>query len=316
MAEFQRSESIAKLAVALAKAQAAMKGAVKDSQNPFFKSKYADLESVWDACRKPLTDNELSVIQIPAGGHDSLSVLTVLMHSSGEWISGELLLNPKAWDPQGIGSAITYGRRYALAAFAGVYQTDDDGEAAMNRNGNHKAEPAQAPDGIPTVKCEDCGRGVIGYTGPNGPVTTGQAIAQSKDRFEGKIFCGGCQIKHGKAQAKARPVEQPKEEVPLRDPELVQDDEGKWWAQGTVTQVFHGGKAFSFKLGAIMFTCWHKSLVPQIVSALNKKIEFQFSVSKDGKFKNVERLMLIDGKQPEEQELDSTYITEQDTVHA
>jgi len=67
-AQIERSESISELAKALAKAQASIKGAVKDSQNPFFKSSYADLESVWDACRKPLTDNGLSVVQIPVGG--------------------------------------------------------------------------------------------------------------------------------------------------------------------------------------------------------------------------------------------------------
>jgi hypothetical protein len=306
----ERSESIAKLAMALAKAQAQMKGAVKDSQNPFFKSNYADLESVWDACRKPLTDNELSVIQIPSGGKDALSVVTVLLHSSGEFISGELLLNPKAYDPQGIGSAITYGRRYALAAFAGVYQTDDDAESAMAR----KAAPqsVQAPDGGIAPKCEDCGKAVIGYTGTNGPVTMGQAIAQSKDRFDGKMFCGGCQIKHGREKQNGKP----KAEVPMNDPELVQAEDGEWWAQGTVTQVFHGPKAFSFKLGTIMFTCWHKTLVPHFVSALKKKVEFSYKVSPDGKFKNVERLTRVDGKQLDESAIDDTYIQEHEIANA
>jgi hypothetical protein len=128
-----KSRSIGQLALALAKAQGAIKGAVKDASNPFFKSHYADLESVWGVCRDPLAKNELAVIQIPCGNGEGVSVVTFLVHSSGEFIAGELPLNPKANDPQGIGSAITYGRRYALAAFAGVYQIDDDAEAAMDR---------------------------------------------------------------------------------------------------------------------------------------------------------------------------------------
>jgi hypothetical protein len=114
--EWNKSESVNELAAALAKAQQEIKGAMKDSVNPFFKSKYADLESVWDACREPLTKNGLSVVQIPIGGKEGVSVQTILLHSSGQWIAGELLLNPTKTDPQAIGLAISYGRRYSLAA--------------------------------------------------------------------------------------------------------------------------------------------------------------------------------------------------------
>src|SRR5688572_15377231 len=120
----QKSESIAALAGALAKAQAEILGAKKDSENPFFKSKYADLAAVWDACRGPLTKNELSIVQTPRTEINEKSTIiyvgTLLSHSSGEWISEELSAIPVKDDPQGIGSCITYLRRYALSAFTGV----------------------------------------------------------------------------------------------------------------------------------------------------------------------------------------------------
>jgi hypothetical protein len=129
----QHSEKIDELATALAKAQAVMTGALKDSANPFFKSRYADLESVWTACRKALTEHGLSVVQSASATEGGVAVTTMLLHSSGQWMRDTLPLNPKDMSPQGIGSAITYGRRYGLAAIAGVYQTDDDAEAAHGR---------------------------------------------------------------------------------------------------------------------------------------------------------------------------------------
>lgn len=129
-----QSETIGKIAEALSKAQGQMKGAVKDSTNPFFKQKYADLASVWEACREPLSKNNLSVTQttrITDAGEPV--IITTLMHSSGEWISGELLVKPIKTDPQSIGSAITYGRRYALSAMVGIAPEDDDAESAQGR---------------------------------------------------------------------------------------------------------------------------------------------------------------------------------------
>jgi len=128
-----QSNSIAALAAALAKAQAEMSGAAKDSANPYFKSKYADLESVWSACRKPLTDNGLSVIQTSQPTKHGLMLVTTLAHSSGEWIRGYMPILAKDATAQSQGSGITYARRYALAAICGVYQADDDAEAAVGR---------------------------------------------------------------------------------------------------------------------------------------------------------------------------------------
>jgi hypothetical protein len=128
----KHSETLDKLAPALAKAQAALKPAIKDTVNPFFKSKYADLAGVWDACREALGANGLSVVQgMGTDGGDHGHLWTMLLHESGQYVQGEckLFLGAKV-DSQGMGSAITYTRRYALAAILGVVQEDDDGNAA------------------------------------------------------------------------------------------------------------------------------------------------------------------------------------------
>ena len=115
------SGTIGKLAEALSKTQGELKEAVRDSNNPFFKSKYADLTSVWEACRSQLSKNGLAVVQTMAdNGSERVVIVTTLIHSSGEWIRGRLSVKPVKNDPQGIGSAITYARRYSLAAIVGV----------------------------------------------------------------------------------------------------------------------------------------------------------------------------------------------------
>lgn len=128
-----QSESIGALAAALSKAQADITGALKDSSNPFFKSKYADLASCWDACRKQLAANGLSVMQTTRMTEQGLMLVTTLAHSSGEWMAGEMPVLTKDSSPQAQGSGITYARRYALAAIVGLAQIDDDAEAAQGR---------------------------------------------------------------------------------------------------------------------------------------------------------------------------------------
>lgn len=129
-----KSESIGKLALALSKAQSKITGALMDSQNPFFKSSYADLASVMDAIRIPFAENELAVSQIADEKDGKLILLTFLMHSSGEYLMSTYPVSSKDMNnPQAIGSGITYARRYALAAIAGVAQVDDDSESAMAR---------------------------------------------------------------------------------------------------------------------------------------------------------------------------------------
>jgi hypothetical protein len=138
----QRSESIKELAAALAKAQAALKPAVKDSENPHYKSKFASLGAVWEACKEALAANGLSVCQLPVSGEQGrVGVTTVLMHASGEFIAETLTVPLAKQDAQGVGSALSYSRRYALAACLGICsEDDDDGHAASqpakkDRNG-------------------------------------------------------------------------------------------------------------------------------------------------------------------------------------
>lgn len=140
--------SIGKLALALSKAQGTLKNAVKDASNPAFKrdgkeSTYADLASVWDACRAALTANEIAVIQQVQGGPDTVTVSTVLAHSSGESISCSVTGKPTKNDVQGIGSTITYLRRYSLAAMVGVAPEDDDGNAASGKEPKAPVTPAE-----------------------------------------------------------------------------------------------------------------------------------------------------------------------------
>lgn len=155
-----KSESIGKLAEALAKAQGAIEGAKKDQANPFFRSKYADLSSVWEACRKPLSENGLAIVQTTCGSDpETVTVETFLTHASGEWIKSSLSMKPTKADPQGIGSCLTYARRYSLAAMVGVAPEDDDGNAAsekpkfeskasvVHKYEMHPNEPKDVPDG-------------------------------------------------------------------------------------------------------------------------------------------------------------------------
>jgi hypothetical protein len=143
--EMQKSESIAELAKALAKAQGEMEPAKKGSENPYYRSKYADLSQVMEAIRKPLSANGLAVSQLIQPDSEEAIVETILMHESGEWLSSIITLKPVKADPQGLGSAITYARRYALSAIVGLAtEEDDDAEKAMGHNSSSSSQvPAQ-----------------------------------------------------------------------------------------------------------------------------------------------------------------------------
>jgi hypothetical protein len=125
------SDSIAGLAAALAKAQGQFRAASKDAKNPHYGSKYADLASIWAACREPLSANGLAVMQRVATTASGVILTTMLVHSSGEWVRDRCEFPVLQKTPQAYGSAITYARRYALAALVGVAaDEDDDGNAA------------------------------------------------------------------------------------------------------------------------------------------------------------------------------------------
>lgn len=122
-----KSESIKNIASALSKFQAEVTNPKNTQNNPFYNSKYAPLQDVLNLVRPLLSKYGLSVIQHPSGDGVNISISTMLLHESGEWIEFEpLVLKADKATPQGAGSAITYGRRYALSAVLGIASEDDD----------------------------------------------------------------------------------------------------------------------------------------------------------------------------------------------
>jgi hypothetical protein len=150
----EMSEQIADLATALATAQKTIEGAAKDRHNPAFKSKYADLSSVWEAWQAVGPVNGLALMQLPgAMVEGKVTLTTMLTHKSGQWMRETLHIPVTKQDAQGYGSALTYARRYALSAFVGIAPEDDDGNASVKKprdlpNNTNPAndEPAGADD--------------------------------------------------------------------------------------------------------------------------------------------------------------------------
>ena len=146
-----KSDSIAALATALSAFQGVIKAAPKKEINPFYRSRYADLATIWETIRVPLAANGLSVSQLPNFEGDKITLTTLLLHSSGEWLASELVMVPmhqskeEGWapsmDPQSVGKAIAYARRYGMSAILGVVaDEDDDGESGTD----HTSEGAES----------------------------------------------------------------------------------------------------------------------------------------------------------------------------
>jgi hypothetical protein len=146
------SEMINELATALSKCQGEMSPAIKDSVNPHFKNKFATLYSIWEACREPLSKNGLSVVQTMDFISEKLCLTTKLMHSSGQWLSSTVPVISAKNDAQGIGSALSYFKRYSLSALLGICTADedDDGNAAMP-NDKEKAKAKEKPKAPPIL---------------------------------------------------------------------------------------------------------------------------------------------------------------------
>ena len=183
-----RSASIATLASALAKAQGEMHGATKDSTNPHFKSKYADLASVWDACRAPLAKNGLAILQPVTAEGNAVTVTTILAHSSGEWIAESLTMTAQQNTPQAVGSTITYGRRYGLSSMVGIAPEDDDGEAATARGfGATESMPRPVPvresSGAHAALVGDVGPVVIAEVGKGPAGSVAEIVLTNGDRI-------------------------------------------------------------------------------------------------------------------------------------
>ena len=174
------SPDIKDLAAALCKAQSQMEGAKKDSLNPHFNSRYADLASVVDAIRGPFAEHGLAYLQLPVPTErDEVVVETVLLHASGQWVSSVFSIPVTKADAHGHMSALTYCRRGALAAIAGVAPEDDDGNAAV------ASAPVAKPAGVPApAPCPVCGK---------------RAIIKGREEYGGGWLCfnkrGGCGAK-------------------------------------------------------------------------------------------------------------------------
>jgi hypothetical protein len=133
MEQWQSAE-INLLAEAIVTAQTQMQPAIKDSTNPFFKSKYADLSTVWAAVR-PFLVNSIAITQLPMeSGNHHIVLDTQLTHVSGQWMRSRITMPVSKEDPQGYGSALTYARRYALGCMTGLVTEEDD-------DGNHASQP-------------------------------------------------------------------------------------------------------------------------------------------------------------------------------
>lgn len=148
------SESIANIAPALLAAQKAIANVPKSAVNPHFKSKYVPLDELLPVCKETLNEYQIVFIQgtEPSGSGEVLHLTTRLLHSSGEWIESTLTMKPVKADPQGIGSCITYARRYALAAICGVASEEDDDANAASAPAKASASakpstPATTPPG-------------------------------------------------------------------------------------------------------------------------------------------------------------------------
>ena len=139
---------INELAAALAKAQGQIDPAPKDANNPFFKTKYASLPAVREAMRHAFAANGLSVVQMPEVVEGQLRLRTILLHASGQSLDcGSLIADVDLTNPQKIGSAITYFRRYALAAISQTVADDDDDANAASQPGKQKpkSKPTEPP---------------------------------------------------------------------------------------------------------------------------------------------------------------------------
>jgi hypothetical protein len=150
--QLNASPELGKLFEALSKAQAEIKPAKLDMENPYYKSKYASLKSCQEAYRAPLAKFGLAIVQQVYSEQDAYYVRTVLGHSSGQWMSNVFKLIVGKRDMQGLGSAITYGRRYGANALVGVVDTeDDDGNNSLPPKGDNK--PPQKTQ--PKTKAQD-----------------------------------------------------------------------------------------------------------------------------------------------------------------
>ena len=175
-----KSDSIAKIAAALVTAQSQMGNATKDSSNPFFRSKFADLNSIREATIPVLNANGISILQptIPVDGKQFVE--TMLLHSSGEYLAAQTeIVCAKQNDPQAYGSAVSYARRYGLQALVCIGAVDDDSEAAMGRTNSKPTatQPKTETKIAPKVEVKDKTNDLDVALAPTTPVTVETVVA-------------------------------------------------------------------------------------------------------------------------------------------
>jgi hypothetical protein len=146
------SELVDKIFPALVKAQSVIKNAPKNSENPFFKSRYADLATIIDVAKEPTANNGLAVLQSPSTEDGKVKITTRIIHESGQWVEDSISFTLQKTDPQSVGSAITYGRRYSLAAMLGIAQEDDDGNAGSDPSKTQAQPKKETPPPAPKTK--------------------------------------------------------------------------------------------------------------------------------------------------------------------
>lgn len=154
------SESIKNIATSMLKVQSHIKGMIPDAKNPFFKSNYITLDGILEFVRPILSSEGIWCIQEATGDGEYISVVTRLIHSSGEFLETDILkMKPQKNDPQQMGSCITYAKRYQLASLLGISsEVDDDGNNATYGSGNNKPKPKQQSNNKENkYKCDSCG---------------------------------------------------------------------------------------------------------------------------------------------------------------
>ena len=174
-----KSDSIKEIAISMCKVQTSMEVANKSKENPFFNSKYADLSEVLRCIKGVLPSHDLSFMQMPSFENGVVSVETIVMHVSGEWISSISASPIAKSNPQGVGDAITYLRRYSLAAIFGLAQQDDDGnsnsEQSSNKPNKSKSQDDDKPwydDAVWQIDIEGVTAAIRGGTPPEDVIKT------------------------------------------------------------------------------------------------------------------------------------------------
>jgi hypothetical protein len=182
-----KSESIIKITPAFLSAQKKIVSVIKDSSNPYYMSKYADLTAVIDACKDKLNAEGIAILQ-PI---DGMSVETILVHESGEWFSSSTpIVSKDEKDPQKLGSAITYAKRYGLQSMILLPAEDDDGHDASQPSKSNAVAKTTTKSGL-LKDCQEVGCSIKGLS---------DEVVEDSNKLFGKTYCFKCRTKYQKGQ--------------------------------------------------------------------------------------------------------------------